>query len=128
MERKEKRKYQRVEICGPISYLCKDSKGNVLEQNMGIARNVSQAGIQIETFQEIESEYITLICSDLNKFQIEANGKVIYCKRNNSGQFNVGIKLQETAERNICLIKALLKTYFYGKSKTRLKISPAAQN
>jgi hypothetical protein len=128
MRKKEKRKFQRVEIYSPILYLCIDKNGNILEQNMGIARNVSQAGIQIQTFQKIDSEYVILICTNLDRFQIEAKGKVIYCRRINSDLFSIGIKLQETAEKNICLIKALVRSFYYGKAKTHLKITPEVQN
>ena len=73
MGKEERRKYPRVEIYSPISYLCKDSKGNTIDQSMGIARNVSQSGIQIETFQKIKSEFVTLIFlgPDSNQIKIE---------------------------------------------------------
>ncbi len=128
MEKEERRKYPRIEIHSPISYLCKNSKGNIIEQNIGFVRDVSQAGIQIETFQEIRLQFVTLIFFDLHKNQIEAKGKVVYCRRTNSGQFSIGIKLQETAEGNIRLIRALVRFYHYSKDKSRLKISPAIQN
>ena len=95
---------------------------------MGIARNVSQSGIQIETFQEIQSEFVTLIFLGSDRNQIEAKGKVVYCRKRNSGQFNIGIKFQEPAERNIWLIRALVRSYHYGKDKSRLKITPAIPN
>ena len=128
MEKEERRKYPRVEIYSPISYLCKDSKGDITEQNMGIVRNVSQTGIQIETFQEIQSEFVTLIFLGSDRNQVKAKGKVVYCRRGNSGQFNIGIKFQETAERNIWLIRALIRSYHYKKDNSRLKISPMIQN
>jgi hypothetical protein len=124
MEKEEKRKYPRIEIYSPISYICKDSKGNIKEQNIGIVRNVSQSGIQIETVQEIQSEFVTLIFLGSDTNQIEAKGKIVYCRRGNSGQFNIGIKFQESAERNIGLIRALVRSYHYNKDNPRLKISP----
>ena len=128
MEKEERRKYPRVEIYSPISYLCNDSKGDITEQNMGIVRNVSQTGIQIETFQEIQSEFVTLIFLGSDRNQVKAKGKVVYCRRGNSGQFNIGIKFQETAEGNIWLIRALIRSYHYKKDNSRLKISPMIQN
>ena len=127
MEKEERRKYSRVEIYTPISYLCKNSKGDITEQNIGVVRNVSQTGILIETVQEIQSEFITLIFLGPDRNQIEAKGKVVYCRRGNSGQFNIGIKFQEAAERNIGLIRALVRSYHYSKDKSQLKISPMIQ-
>ena len=126
MEKEERRKYPRIEIYSPISYICKDSKGNIKEQNIGIVRNVSQSGIQIETVQEIQSEFVTLIFLGSDTNQVEVKGKIVYCKRGNSGQFNIGIKFQEPAERNIWLIRALVRSYHYNKDKPRLKISPSS--
>jgi len=128
MGKEERRKYPRVEIYSPISYICKDSKGDIKEQNIGIVRNVSQSGILIETVQEIQSEFVTLIFLGSDRNQIEASGKVVYCRRGNSGQFSIGIKFQETAERNIWLIRALVRSYHYSKDKSQLKISPMIQN
>jgi c-di-GMP-binding flagellar brake protein YcgR len=127
MGKEERRKYPRVEIYSPISYICKDSKGDIKEQNIGIVRNVSQSGIQIETVQKIQSEFVTLIFLGSDRNQIEAKGKVVYCRRGNSGQFNIGIKFQEAAERNIWLIRSLVRSYHYNKDKSRLKISPMIQ-
>jgi c-di-GMP-binding flagellar brake protein YcgR len=127
MGKEERRKYPRVEIYTPISYLCEDSKGDIKEQNIGVVRNVSQSGIQIETVQEIQSEFVTLIFLGSDRNQIETKGKVVYCRRGNSGQFNIGIKFQETAERNIWLIRALVRSYHYSKDKSQLKISPMIQ-
>ena len=124
MAKEERRKYPRVEIYSPISYICKDSKGDIKEKNMGVVRNVSQSGIQIETGQEIQSEFVTLIFLGSDKNQVKAEGKVIYRRRGNSGQFIIGIKFKETAERNIWLIRALVRSYHYNKDKTRSEIQP----
>ena len=127
MEKEERRKYPRIEIYTPISYICKDSNGDIKEQNIGVVRNVSQSGILIETVQEIQSEFVTLIFLGSDRNQIGAKGKVVYCRRGNSGQFNIGIKFQEAAERNIGLIRALVRSYHYSKDKSQLKISPMIQ-
>ena len=124
MAKEERRKYSRVEIYSPISYICKDSKGDIKEQNIGVVRNVSQSGIQIETAQEIRSEFVTLIFLGSDKNQVKAEGKVIYRRRGNSGQFIIGIKFKETAERNIWLIRALVRSYHYNKDKTRSENQP----
>ena len=128
MGNKERRKYSRVQIFDPISYLSKDSNGKVIGYNVAVVRNVSQTGIQIETFQAISTENISLMFFDLANNQIEVKGEVVYCAKNDSGQYNIGIRLVGTATENLQFVKALVKSYHYQKEKSRLVISPGIQN
>jgi hypothetical protein len=91
MGEKERRKYSRVQIFDPISYLSKDSKGRVIGYNIAVVRNVSQTGIQIETFQAISADNIALMFFDLANKEIEIKGEVIYCTNNDAGQYKVSI-------------------------------------
>lgn len=128
MREEERRKYSRVQIFDPISYLSKDSKGKVIGYNIAVVRNVSQTGIQIETFQEISSDNVSLMFFDLTNKEIEIKGEVIYCTKNDTGQYNIGIRLAGTAAENLQFIKALVKSYHYKKEKSRLVISPGILN
>jgi hypothetical protein len=89
---------------------------------------MSQTGIQIETFQAISTENISLMFFDLANNQIEVKGEVVYCAKNDSGQYNIGIRLVGTATENLQFVKALVKSYHYQKEKSRLVISPGIQN
>ena len=128
MENEERRKYPRVQIFDPISYLTLDSDGETVHQNVAVVRNVSQTGIQIEAFLEVKSEKLSLMFFDMHKNQIEVKGKVIYCRSNESGQFNIGIHLVGNETENLRFVKALVKSYHYQKEKSRLVISPGIQN
>ncbi len=128
MGEKERRKYSRVQIFDPISYLSKDSTGKVIGYNVAVVRNVSQTGIQIETFQAISSDNIALMFFNLASKEIEIKGEVIYCTKNDAGQYNIGIRLVGTAAENLQFIKALVKSYHYQKEKSRLVISPGILN
>jgi hypothetical protein len=128
MGESERRKYSRVQIYDPISYLSKDSKGKVLGYNIAVVRNVSQTGIQIETFQPISSDNISLMFFDLDNKEIEIKGEVVYCAKNDCGQYNIGIHLDGTAAENLQFIKALVKSYHYKKEESRLVISPGILN
>ncbi|MEJ2100562.1 MAG: PilZ domain-containing protein [Desulfobacterales bacterium] len=125
---KERRKYQRVQIFDPISYLSVDSAAGMIHQNVAVVRNVSQTGIQIESFLEIRSKELSLMFFDLHKHQIEVEGKVVYCKRNESGQFSTGIHLIGSEAENLRFVRALVKSYHYQKEKSCLVISPGLQN
>ena len=128
MGKSERRKYTRVQIFDPISYLNKNSDGKVVGYNVAVVRNVSQTGIQIETFQAISLENISLMFFDLVGKEIEIKGEVVYCTKNDCGQYNTGIRLVGTAAENLRFVKALVKSYHYQKEKSRLIISPGIPN
>ena len=92
MENEERRKYPRVQIFDPISYLSLDSDSEIIHQNVAVVRDVSQTGIKIQAFLEIKAKTISLMFFDMHKNQIEVKGKVVYCKKNESGQFSIGIQ------------------------------------
>ena len=128
MVKEERRKYSRVQIYDPISYLSVDADGQVLEQNVAVVRNVSQMGVQIETFLPIRSEYISLMFFDLDQKQIEVKGEVIYSETNDSGQYNIGINFVGNGKETLKFVKALVRSYHYQKEKSSMVISPGIQN
>ena len=127
MENKERRKYPRVQIFDPISYLILDAGSEKL-QNVAVVRDVSQTGIQMEAFVEVKSKKLSLMFFDMHKNQIEVKGKVIYCRKNESDQYSIGIQLIGNEAENLRFVKALVKSYHYQKEKSRLVISPGIQN
>jgi hypothetical protein len=78
MAAKDRRRYPRVPICDPISYIAVDSEGNYLSQNLGTVQNASQNGINIETYEALESEVAILSFVDLDKKLVEINGRVVF--------------------------------------------------
>ncbi len=119
MSTPERRKHSRVKINYPISYVCMDKKGRIVQQNMGVALNISQSGILIETVDSVFSKYITLISVDLNKDIIEIKGKVAYCKKNKTEKYRVGISFEGTHAQNIRFVKTLIRSYYYNKDEYR---------
>ncbi|MGW8302121.1 MAG: PilZ domain-containing protein [Desulfobacterales bacterium] len=124
----ERRKYPRVQIFDPISYLSLDSDSEIIHQNVAVVRDVSQTGIQMEAFLEVKSKKLSLMFFDMHKNQIEVKGKVVYCRKNESGQFSIGIQFIGNEAENLRFVKALVKSYHYQKEKSRLAISPGIQN
>jgi hypothetical protein len=115
----ERRKYPRIPICDPISYVSIDSEGNYLGQNLGTVQNASQNGIKIETYDVIDSEFALFSFVDLEKKLVEIKGRVVYCRQTQSGKFVSGISLQGTSAENIQFIKKLVRSYHYTKKDTR---------
>ncbi len=117
MSTSERRKHPRVNIYYPISFVCMDEKGCVVQENMGVALNISQSGILIKTANGVFSKCITLITIDLNKNIMEIEGKVAYCKKDKSGKYISGIKFAETHAKNIYFVKRLIRAYYYNKDE-----------
>ena len=105
MSKPERRKYPRVRVYYPISYVCMDENGCIVQQNMGVALDISQGGILIETADSIFSKYVTLISVDLRENMIEIRGKVAYCKKDKSGKYELESALKERMHKTFILQK-----------------------
>jgi len=128
MDKQEKRKHTRVPVFNPIFYSGIDSYGNVLVQNISVALNASQNGIQIETFTEIRSNNIRLRFLDSERNTVEIIGKVIYCERKQSGIFKTGVRLMGKYAENINFVKHLVQMYNYNKKNCRPGIVQKERN
>jgi c-di-GMP-binding flagellar brake protein YcgR len=116
MKKQNRRKYPRIKICNPISYDCVDSEGNLLDQSMAIALDVSQNGILLETSQKIESKTISLLFVDLENELIEIPGTVVFSIKKKDLKFKSGINFQGTPEANILFAKKVIEAYHQQKS------------
>ena len=119
MDQEDRRKYPRVPIFDPIFFACTDSNDNVLEEDIGVALNACQNGIQIESFRKIDSEYAQVRFVDLEMKNLEIKGKVIYSRKTESGVFKTGIQLMASHEKNVEFVKKLVKFYHYCKVKQK---------
>ena len=111
----ERRKYPRIRIYNSISCIALDSDGDCVGQYMGTVQNVSQSGVMIETFQELDAEFAQLSIIDLENNLQEITGRVIYCRKAQSGSFKSGIRLQGTPAENVQFVKKLVKVYASNK-------------
>ncbi len=107
----ERRQYPRVKISNLISYVGKRANGEILEQSMGKALNVSQSGIFIETPQMIFSEFISLMSVDQNNNLVEIMGEVIYSTVYKTGTFGSGIRFEGMHTENIQFVMKLIKVF-----------------
>ena len=107
----DRRRYQRVETPGLLSYTCMDEQGTPVEEGMGNALNVSQGGLQLETHEAVYPGQIHLITSSVNDELIDAYGRVVYSREIGPNQFLTGINFldhnENTREFVVELIKAI---------------------
>jgi len=115
METIVRRTFARVEINKSLSYNGFDTNRNVIERYLGVALNVSQSGIQLETDCMITTKYILLMFFDYNSNYVAAQGEVVYSNKDESGKYKTGINLYGTRDENLQFIKTLIKSYHYQK-------------
>jgi len=115
MEKLDRRKFPRVKIFNPISYDCVDKDGILLDRNMGIALDISQNGILLETASIIESKNIFLLFVDLEDALIKIIGRVIFSVKKKDGKFKTGINFNSSQEENIQFAKKIIQAYHYHK-------------
>jgi hypothetical protein len=115
MENTLRRIFPRVGINKSVSYNGLDVHSNVIDRYMGVALNISQNGIQLETDRMIEAAHILLMFFDYQSNYAAAKGKVVYSKQDESGKFKIGINLQGSPPKNLQFIKKLIKSYHYQK-------------
>ena len=113
----EQRKYPRVETCNLISYLLIRANGEITEQGMGRALNISQGGILLETTRMVFSEHISLMSIDLDNNLIEIKGNVVYSKDNGFGMIKNGVRFQGGYDEIIQFAAKLIKVFHIRKHK-----------
>lgn len=111
----EKRKNARIPICVPISCVSVDSESKPLDHNMGIIKDVSQAGLGIEATMDVSSDRLILTFVDLNDKIAEMVGKVMFSQKTSAGTFKLGVLLQGKESDIIEFVKKLVRFHHYTK-------------
>jgi hypothetical protein len=119
----EQRKHPRVDTCNLISYLAIRENGEITDQSMGRALNISQGGILLETTRLIFSEYISLMSVDLDNNLIEIKGDVVYSKDNGSGMIENGVRFKGEHHEIIRFAAKLIKVFHIRKNKLAAAMS-----
>lgn len=107
----ERRKYKRVKTQNLISYFSFDETGKMRSHGLGIAMDLSQGGVLLETTNYIKPGLIVLAATDRKKNLIEVKGKIAYSKRTSSGIYFTGIEFTGVNERVTQFITKLIKEY-----------------
>jgi hypothetical protein len=111
MKKLDRRKFPRIKVCNPIAYDCMDRNGVLVEQNMGIALDISQNGILLETAQMIREKNVYLIFVDLEENMTRIIGQVVFSVKNKDGNFKSGINFQGESDENIAFATKLIQAY-----------------
>ena len=98
--KKERRKYPRVEANNLISYSCLDETGHELAHCLARVLDINPLGAKIETYQEILSETINLTSVDVDDNLIDIIGQVVYAHRADDGKYEFGVSFMGTRSEN----------------------------
>ncbi len=116
MEKVDRRKFPRVKIFNPLFYDCVDKDGNLLDHNMGIALDISQNGILLETAHKIESKNIYLLFVDLENELTRITARVVFSVKKKDGKYKTGINFSGENEENIQFAQKILQAYHHQKA------------
>ncbi|MDJ0986087.1 MAG: PilZ domain-containing protein [Desulfobacterales bacterium] len=111
MKKLDRRKFPRIKVCNPVAYDCLDKDGVLCEQNMGIALDISQNGILLETAQMIQQKNIYLVFVDLEDNMTRIIGRVVFSVKNKDGNYKSGINFQGESDENIAFATRLFQAY-----------------
>ncbi len=107
----------RVRTRNLISYSVFNKSGSLISHGMGIAMDISESGILLETPDCIKAGSLKLAATDNEKNLIEVKGKIIRTKKASTGMYLHGIKFIGVDERVTKFIATLIKEYnFRGKN------------
>ena len=107
----------RVRIKNLISYSVFNTSGKLISRGLGIALNISEVGILLETPDCIKAGSLKLAATDNEKNLIEVGGKIIRTKKVSTGMHLSGIKFTDADERVTKFAATLIKEYsFRGKN------------
>ena len=97
-----------IPISVPIFCTAVDAEGTALNARMNVVKSVSQFGITVEAYREIDSELALLSFVDVSERTLELKGKVVSCTKIESGAFQVEITFQGSRPENIEFAKHLV--------------------
>ena len=106
---KNNRKHERVDALNLLSYVSLDSDGKEWNQGMGRTLNISETGLQLETHEPIQTQYILQVSIGIEDELVEIKGKVVYTNRGDSGKFETGMEFIEVKQDAL----AVLNKYIY---------------
>ncbi|MCU0615007.1 MAG: PilZ domain-containing protein [Desulfobacterales bacterium] len=111
----EKRKHKRVPIHNLVSYLCFDDNDKPHIELMGVALDISQGGVLLESVHCAEIGKTLLISTDDQNNIIEAKGKIAYCRKTSNGRLLLGVSFTGLRKEIICFVEGMIRAYYYQR-------------
>ena len=121
MDSQEKRLAARIECTKLVHIKFIDADGNVVRDVLGHIQNISKSGIRIESPLPVDTKLIMVTTLDSKGKSIGIRSVVVYCSKNESSSYILGIKFDAPEASCTKFIKAVAKA-------SRTPIRPQAQS
>lgn len=106
-----KRKHARFDSLNLLSYVCIDSDGKEWNQGMGRTLNISESGLQLETHEPIDTQYILLISIGFEDEVVDIKGNVVYCNRGEKEKFESGVEFFEVKQEALVVLRRYINEF-----------------
>lgn len=106
-----KRKHARYDSLNLLSYVCLDSEGKEWNQGMGRTLNISESGLQLETHEPIDPQYILLLSIGIEDEVVDIKGNVVYCNRGEKNMFESGIEFSSVKEEALVVLRKYISEF-----------------
>ena len=103
----ERRKHPRVNIHCRVFFECRDAHDKEVSQDIGMALDVSEKGMLLESNAPIHASTIKVIVPVKEKDAVEVMGNVIYSIPMSDEQYRTGIVFHESGNNAAKLVKIL---------------------
>ena len=112
---KEKRKHPRISVSVPVTYECYNDDGDMVEQTMGVALNVSQGGILIESETIIDANFVKIEFINCDNEVISIIGSVVHSRKTKTGRGKTGFCFHGGNKESLSFVTNLIRTYHYRR-------------
>jgi hypothetical protein len=111
----EQRKFPRIKTRNFVSFVKYNKNGHIESHKTGVALDVSQHGIGMETREEIGAQNIRLIFTSSDNSLIEIKAKVVNSRQIGEKKFQTGLSLQGKPDENLRFVTNLVRAYHTRK-------------
>ncbi len=105
------RKHERIDALNLLSYVSLDSDGKAWNQGMGRTLNISETGLQLETHEPIQTQYVLQISVGIEDELVEIKGKVVYTNRGESTMFETGIEFIQVKQEALAVLNKYINEF-----------------
>jgi len=103
----ERRKHPRVDIHCRVFFECNDPHGQDVSQNMGMALDISEKGMLLETSAPIHASTIKVMVPVEEEEALEVMGNIIYSIPLSDNRYRTGIVFHKPGDDMARLVEAL---------------------
>jgi Tfp pilus assembly protein PilZ len=110
MEEPKKRRYERKDDLSLVDYIILNDEGDYVSRGMGRTRNVSEAGLLLETHRPLQTGQDILITVGMKNEMIQVRGRVVHTETPTSdARHCAGIKFVVIGENDRKVLKKILE-------------------